>query len=69
MITGIIPMESSIFKSALHPLRLTFKTRDGGSGFSRRGMILGKISWYEDPTFSLALFLLHCLVMNLFCQL
>ncbi|KAG0614104.1 hypothetical protein M758_6G151500 [Ceratodon purpureus] len=30
MITGIIPSESSIFKSALHPLRLTFQTRDGG---------------------------------------
>ena len=30
MVTGIIPSESSIFKSALHPLRLTFQTRDGG---------------------------------------
>jgi phosphatidylinositol 3-kinase len=30
MITGIIPSESSIFKSALHPLRLTFRTEGGG---------------------------------------
>jgi phosphatidylinositol kinase/protein kinase (PI-3 family) len=30
MITGIIPSESSIFKSALHPLRLTFQTKEGG---------------------------------------
>eukprot|EP01018_Ginkgo_biloba_P009326 Gb_01861 [translate_table: standard] len=30
LITGIIPSESSIFKSALHPLRLTFQTADGG---------------------------------------
>lgn len=30
LITGIIPAESSLFKSALHPLRLTFKTADGG---------------------------------------
>eukprot|EP00249_Psilotum_nudum_P022815 c28649_g1_i1 orf=409-2850(-) len=29
-ITGIIPSESSIFKSALHPLRLTFRTGGGG---------------------------------------
>lgn len=31
LITGIIPMESSIFKSALHPLRLTFRTASGGT--------------------------------------
>ncbi|XP_041990822.1 phosphatidylinositol 3-kinase, root isoform isoform X1 [Salvia splendens] len=31
LITGIIPSESSIFKSALHPLRLTFRTASGGS--------------------------------------
>ncbi|KAK9119728.1 hypothetical protein Scep_017821 [Stephania cephalantha] len=31
LITGIVPSESSIFKSALHPLRLTFRTADGGS--------------------------------------
>lgn len=30
LITGIVPEESSLFKSALHPLRLTFKTADGG---------------------------------------
>ncbi|KAL6958325.1 phosphatidylinositol 3-kinase [Sarracenia purpurea var. burkii] len=30
-ITGIVPSESSIFKSALHPLRLTFRTANGGS--------------------------------------
>lgn len=30
LITGIIPSESSIFKSALHPLRLTFQTASGG---------------------------------------
>ncbi|BBN17072.1 phosphatidylinositol 3-kinase [Marchantia polymorpha subsp. ruderalis] len=30
MITGIIPSESSIFKSTLHPLRLTFRTKVGG---------------------------------------
>ncbi|KAJ7556486.1 hypothetical protein O6H91_05G085500 [Diphasiastrum complanatum] len=29
LITGIIPGESSIFKSALHPLRLTFRTGGG----------------------------------------
>ncbi|PSS26868.1 Phosphatidylinositol 3-kinase [Actinidia chinensis var. chinensis] len=31
LITGIVPSESSIFKSALHPLRLTFRTENGGS--------------------------------------
>ncbi|XXG72702.1 hypothetical protein AAC387_Pa07g1741 [Persea americana] len=31
LITGIVPSESSIFKSALHPLRLTFRTSSGGS--------------------------------------
>ncbi|MCL7047423.1 hypothetical protein MKW94_007504, partial [Papaver nudicaule] len=30
LISGIIPAESSIFKSALHPLRLTFRTTTGG---------------------------------------
>ncbi|XP_020099908.1 phosphatidylinositol 3-kinase, root isoform isoform X2 [Ananas comosus] len=30
-ITGIVPSESSIFKSALHPLRLTFRTANGGT--------------------------------------
>ncbi|KAJ4711089.1 Phosphatidylinositol 3-kinase [Melia azedarach] len=30
LITGIVPSESSIFKSALHPLRLTFRTASGG---------------------------------------
>ncbi|KAM7484229.1 hypothetical protein LguiA_000238 [Lonicera macranthoides] len=30
LITGIIPSESSIFKSALHPLRLAFRTASGG---------------------------------------
>ncbi|XP_022733422.1 phosphatidylinositol 3-kinase, root isoform isoform X2 [Durio zibethinus] len=30
LITGIVPSESSIFKSALHPLRLTFRTANGG---------------------------------------
>lgn len=30
LINGIIPSESSIFKSALHPLRLTFRTENGG---------------------------------------
>ncbi|KAK1281022.1 hypothetical protein QJS04_geneDACA003033 [Acorus gramineus] len=30
LITGIVPAESSIFKSALHPLRLTFRTASGG---------------------------------------
>ncbi|XP_042441663.1 phosphatidylinositol 3-kinase, root isoform-like [Zingiber officinale] len=29
LITGIVPAESSIFKSALHPLRLTFSTLSG----------------------------------------
>lgn len=29
LITGIVPAESSIFKSALHPLRLTFRTLSG----------------------------------------
>ncbi|KAK3441543.1 hypothetical protein EUGRSUZ_B01666 [Eucalyptus grandis] len=31
LITGIDPSESSIFKSALHPLRLTFRIASGGS--------------------------------------
>ncbi|KAJ6810206.1 phosphatidylinositol 3-kinase, root isoform [Iris pallida] len=31
LITGIVPAESSIFKSALHPLRLTFRTSTGGT--------------------------------------
>ncbi|GLU03095.1 hypothetical protein SLE2022_203130 [Rubroshorea leprosula] len=31
LITGIMPSESSIFKSALHPLRLTFRTANGGT--------------------------------------
>ncbi|CAI0385998.1 unnamed protein product [Linum tenue] len=31
LITGIVPSESSIFKSALHPLRLTFRTQTGGT--------------------------------------
>lgn len=31
LITGIVPSESSIFKSALHPLRLTFRTDSGGT--------------------------------------
>ncbi|XP_057494102.1 phosphatidylinositol 3-kinase, root isoform [Actinidia eriantha] len=31
LITGIVPSESSIFKSALHPLRLTFRTENAGS--------------------------------------
>ncbi|GAV61020.1 LOW QUALITY PROTEIN: Arf domain-containing protein/PI3_PI4_kinase domain-containing protein/PI3Ka domain-containing protein/PI3K_C2 domain-containing protein [Cephalotus follicularis] len=31
LITGIVPSESSIFKSALHPLRLTFRTATGGT--------------------------------------
>ncbi|XP_073295971.1 phosphatidylinositol 3-kinase, root isoform-like [Primulina huaijiensis] len=30
LITGIIPSESSIFKSALNPLRLSFRTASGG---------------------------------------
>lgn len=30
LITGIVPSESSIFKSTQHPLRLTFRTADGG---------------------------------------
>ncbi|XP_022005232.1 phosphatidylinositol 3-kinase, root isoform isoform X2 [Helianthus annuus] len=30
LITGIIPSDSSIFKSALHPLRLAFRTSSGG---------------------------------------
>ncbi|KAL7609297.1 phosphatidylinositol 3-kinase, root isoform [Lactuca sativa] len=30
LITGIIPSDSSIFKSALHPLRLAFRTANGG---------------------------------------
>ena len=31
LITGIVPAESFIFKSALHPLRLTFRTASGGT--------------------------------------
>lgn len=31
LINGIIPSESSLFKSALHPLRLTFRTTCGGT--------------------------------------
>ncbi|CAJ1931442.1 unnamed protein product [Sphenostylis stenocarpa] len=31
LISGIVPSESSIFKSALHPLRLTFRTTNGGT--------------------------------------
>ncbi|KAL3646157.1 hypothetical protein CASFOL_011337 [Castilleja foliolosa] len=31
LITGIVPSESSIFKSALSPLRLAFRTANGGS--------------------------------------
>nr|AMK48030.1 putative phosphatidylinositol 3- nodule isoform isoform x1 [Lupinus angustifolius] len=31
LITGIVSSESSIFRSALHPLRLTFRTADGGT--------------------------------------
>ncbi|XP_062110333.1 phosphatidylinositol 3-kinase, root isoform [Humulus lupulus] len=31
LITGIVPSESSIFKSALHPLRLSFRTASGGN--------------------------------------
>ncbi|KAJ6676742.1 PHOSPHATIDYLINOSITOL 3-KINASE CATALYTIC SUBUNIT TYPE 3 [Salix viminalis] len=31
LITGIVPSESTIFKSALHPLRLTFQTQSGGT--------------------------------------
>ncbi|KAJ3694315.1 hypothetical protein LUZ60_009795 [Juncus effusus] len=31
LITGIVPQDSSIFKSALHPLRLTFRTQNGTS--------------------------------------
>ncbi|KAH0467537.1 hypothetical protein IEQ34_002570 [Dendrobium chrysotoxum] len=31
LITGIVPSESSLFKSALHPLRLTFRTANGGT--------------------------------------
>ncbi|CAK7328998.1 unnamed protein product [Dovyalis caffra] len=31
LITGIVPSESTIFKSALHPLRLTFRTQSGGN--------------------------------------
>ncbi|KAJ6765215.1 PHOSPHATIDYLINOSITOL 3-KINASE CATALYTIC SUBUNIT TYPE 3 [Salix koriyanagi] len=31
LITGIVPSESTIFKSALHPLRLTFRTQNGGT--------------------------------------
>ncbi|KAL5229981.1 hypothetical protein ABZP36_028757 [Zizania latifolia] len=31
LLSGVMPQESSIFKSALHPLRLTFKTANGGT--------------------------------------
>ncbi|KAH1253219.1 Phosphatidylinositol 3-kinase, root isoform [Glycine max] len=31
LIAGIVPSESSIFKSALHPLRLSFRTANGGT--------------------------------------
>ncbi|WVZ98390.1 hypothetical protein U9M48_043844 [Paspalum notatum var. saurae] len=31
LLTGVVPEQSSIFKSALHPLRLTFKTENGGT--------------------------------------
>ncbi|KAF3329023.1 phosphatidylinositol 3-kinase, root isoform isoform X1 [Carex littledalei] len=31
LIKGIVPQESSIFKSALHPLKLTFRTENGGT--------------------------------------
>lgn len=31
LITGIVPNECVLFKSALHPLRLTFRTDNGGS--------------------------------------
>ncbi|XP_072965296.1 phosphatidylinositol 3-kinase, root isoform [Typha angustifolia] len=31
LISGIVPQESSLFKSALHPLRLTFRTANGGT--------------------------------------
>lgn len=31
LIIGIVPAESSIFRSALHPLRLTFRTENGES--------------------------------------
>ncbi|KAL5647137.1 hypothetical protein ACJX0J_041492, partial [Zea mays] len=31
LLTGVVPQESSIFKSALNPLRLTFKTANGGT--------------------------------------
>jgi hypothetical protein len=31
LLTGVVPQESSIFKSALTPLRLTFKTASGGA--------------------------------------
>ncbi|KAL6644171.1 hypothetical protein ACP70R_015779 [Stipagrostis hirtigluma subsp. patula] len=31
LLTGVVPLESSVFKSALHPLRLTFKTVNGGT--------------------------------------
>ncbi|KAI3937878.1 hypothetical protein MKW92_004481 [Papaver armeniacum] len=42
LISGIIPAESSIFKSALHPLRLTFRTATGGRCkiiFKKKGTI------------------------------
>lgn len=31
LLTGVVPQESSIFKSSLIPLRLTFKTANGGT--------------------------------------
>ncbi|KAL6660884.1 hypothetical protein ACP70R_000268 [Stipagrostis hirtigluma subsp. patula] len=31
LLTGVVPQESSIFRSALNPLRLTFKTANGGT--------------------------------------
>ncbi|XP_066361256.1 phosphatidylinositol 3-kinase, root isoform-like [Miscanthus floridulus] len=31
LLTGIVPQRSSVFKSTLHPLRLTFKTENGGT--------------------------------------
>lgn len=31
LIKGIVAAESTLFKSALHPLRLTFRTEDEGS--------------------------------------
>ncbi|KAJ6883140.1 phosphatidylinositol 3-kinase [Populus alba x Populus x berolinensis] len=47
LITGIVPSESTIFKSALHPLRLTFRTHNGelARSYLRRGMIFDKTNW------------------------